>query len=127
MQRHLNPNKIWSSKSAVKHRKRVKFKSQSNFFSKFSLPSFPKPFSIYSLSNIFNSKQQSVSSRPIIRKHAGTEFKIFKPTPKDIVKENIKNSLHFCNHQGLKSLITFCIPITYFQECVNSDFKAQNI
>lgn len=94
MQKQFNPNKIWSSKSAV-HNKRVTHNSQLNFFSFFLLPRnfLVRLFSFKQIINSINNKTSKTTSRSKIRSNKNTEYKIFKPATKEIVKENIKNSI----------------------------------
>ncbi|MBC7471968.1 MAG: hypothetical protein H7196_01735 [candidate division SR1 bacterium] len=93
MQKQFNPNKIWSSKSAV-HNKRVIHNTQPSFFYFFLVPQalLSKLFSLKKLTSYFNN-ETSKTSRPKIRSNKNTEYKIFKPAAKEIVKENIKNAI----------------------------------
>jgi hypothetical protein len=94
MQKQFNPNKIWSSKSVAYKSKRVKRSTPSNFLAFFSSPiNSIKTFSPLSFINFLKSKVGRTVSRPKIRTSKDAEYKIFKPAPKEIVKENLKNSL----------------------------------
>jgi hypothetical protein len=95
MQKQFNPNKIWSSKSVAPKSKRVKYSTPTNFLSFFSKPfnNLKNRFSLPIITNFFNIKTGRSVDRPKIRSSKNTEYKIFKPAPKEIVKETIKNSI----------------------------------